>query len=138
MVNSLADKLVRDILWSDPAKDDNELGCSKNYARDPTGTEGIVRFGADVVREFLQTNGLSKIVRAHECIMDGVQMYANSSLFTVFSATDYCGMHKNAGGILCLTANKQIVPKVIYPQNLSHNNWFRGQEPTPPRWVKNY
>lgn len=64
--------MVRDILWSDPAKDDSELGIFKNRARDPSGAEGIVRFGADVVREFLQKNGISKIVRAHECVMDGV------------------------------------------------------------------
>jgi len=32
--------------------------------------------------------------------MDGFERFAEGSLFTVFSATDYCGIHKNAGAMI--------------------------------------
>jgi hypothetical protein len=59
----------------------------------------------------------------------------------VFSATDYCGRHKNAGAVLILRSNLEIVPKLIYPnlQNAT-SNWIEDEEqlkrrpPTPPRW----
>ncbi len=92
-----------DILWSDPTEDDSELGIHANKIRDPHDTGNIVKFGPDVVKEFLLTNGLSKIIRAHECVMDGFERFAGGDLITVFSATDYCRRHKNAGAVLVVT-----------------------------------
>ena len=43
------------------------------------------------------------ILWAHECVMDGFERFAAGSLITVFSATDYCGWHKNAGAMLDIT-----------------------------------
>ncbi len=31
------------------------------------------------------------IVRAHECVMDGFERFAQGHLITLFSATNYCG-----------------------------------------------
>jgi hypothetical protein len=42
-------------------------------------------------------------------------VYVGGQLLTVFSATDYCGRHKNAGAVLILKRNLEIVPKLIYP-----------------------
>jgi hypothetical protein len=36
-------------------------------------------------------------------------------LITLFSATDYCGRHKNAGAVLILKRNFELIPKLIYP-----------------------
>lgn len=55
------------------------------------------------------------IIRAHECVMDGFERFAGGQLLTIFSATDYCGRHKNAGAVLILKRNFEIVPKLIYP-----------------------
>ena len=52
-----------------------------------------------------KNNNLSLILRAHECVMDGFERFAGGKLITVFSATDYCGKHKNAGAILILKIN---------------------------------
>lgn len=43
-------------------------------------------------------NGLQMIVRAHECVMDGFERFAQGHLITLFSATNYCGTANNAGG----------------------------------------
>lgn len=140
-VNTPLEKLVVDILWSDPTDSDSDLGVQANQVRDPHGTGNIVKFGPDVVKEFLLRNKLDKIIRAHECVMDGFERFAGGALFTVFSATDYCGKHKNAGAILTITKTFVINPKLIYP-NLQQAVWIEPDQsgyrpPTPPRWSGN-
>lgn len=116
-----------------------------NETRDPEGTGRIVKFGPDRVEEFLEGNPpLSMIVRAHECVMDGFERFANGRLITLFSATDYCGHHKNAGALLFIRRDLTVVPKLIYPVERSLNTtqqqlWdprITQQRPaTPPRAV---
>jgi diadenosine tetraphosphatase ApaH/serine/threonine PP2A family protein phosphatase len=138
-VSNSDQQLVVDILWSDPTDSDIETGIQANSTRDPTGVGNIVKFGPDRVEEFLKGNNLSLILRAHECVMDGFERFAGGSLITVFSATDYCGKHKNAGAILILGKDFKINPKLIYPQECPNKNWDNGEEvlklrpPTPPR-----
>ena len=138
-VTNIEQQIVVDILWSDPTDSDVEVGIQPNSTRDPTGVGNIVKFGPDRVEEFLSNNNLSLILRAHECVMDGFERFAAGHLITVFSATDYCGRHKNAGAILFLTKNFQIKPHLIYPTECPNKNWDCGEEtlklrpPTPPR-----
>ena len=138
-VTNADQQLVVDILWSDPTDSDIETGIQPNSTRDPTGVGNIVKFGPDRVEDFLKSNNLSLILRAHECVMDGFERFAGGSLITVFSATDYCGKHKNAGAILILGKDFKINPKLIYPQECPNKNWDNGEEalklrpPTPPR-----
>lgn len=115
------------------------MGVVPNHVRDPHGTGNIVKFGPDVVKKFLAKNNLVKIIRAHECVMDGFERFAGGDLITVFSATDYCGKHKNAGAVLIITKKFGISPKLIYP-TLNQANWIEENEnsyrpPTPPRWA---
>jgi hypothetical protein len=99
-----------------------------------------VKFGPDRVKTFLENNKVNFILRAHECVMDGFERFAGGCLFTVFSATDYCGRHKNAGAMLQITKAYELVPKMIYPLNNAEDNWITDDEPlnkrppTPPRW----
>jgi diadenosine tetraphosphatase ApaH/serine/threonine PP2A family protein phosphatase len=138
-VTNIDQQLVVDILWSDPTDSDGELGIQPNTTRDPTGVGNIVKFGPDRVFEFLKNNNLGLILRAHECVMDGFERFAGGQLITVFSATDYCGKHKNAGAILFLTNKFEIKPYLIYPQDCPNKNWDNSEEalklrpPTPPR-----
>lgn len=41
--------------------------------------------------DFCNNNDLELIVRAHECVMDGFERFAQGHLITLFSATNYCG-----------------------------------------------
>lgn len=47
----------------------------------------------------VQQNNLQMIVRAHECVMDGFERFAQGHLITLFSATNYCGTANNAGTV---------------------------------------
>merc|ERR1712228_399348 len=90
------------------------------------------------VEAFLEANApMSMIIRAHECVMDGFERFARGRLITIFSATDYCGHHKNAGALLFVRRDLTIVPKLIYPLERTCNAWdptiVQQRPPTPPR-----
>uniref|UniRef100_A0A7N0VI02 Serine/threonine-protein phosphatase n=1 Tax=Kalanchoe fedtschenkoi TaxID=63787 RepID=A0A7N0VI02_KALFE len=102
--------VLMDLLWSDPTENDGVEGLRPN-ARGP----GLVTFGPDRVMEFCNNNDLQLIVRAHECVMDGFERFAQGHLITLFSATNYCGTANNAGAILVLGRDLVVVPKLIHP-----------------------
>ncbi|KAL3628008.1 Serine/threonine-protein phosphatase bsl2 [Castilleja foliolosa] len=102
--------VLMDLLWSDPTENDSVEGLRPN-ARGP----GLVTFGPDRVMEFCRNNDLQLIVRAHECVMDGFERFAQGHLITLFSATNYCGTANNAGAILVLGRDLVVVPKLIHP-----------------------
>jgi serine/threonine-protein phosphatase PP1 catalytic subunit len=109
--------LLCDLVWSDPNKDGD------GWAPSDRGVS--VKFGQDIVENFLRNNNLSLMVRSHsvsdiilfenlkkdsisifmslyiiDCIlfklaMDGYEMFANNKLITVFSAENYCGKCNN-------------------------------------------
>lgn len=91
--------------------------------RDPNHTGNIVKYGPDVVENFLKKNNLGMIIRAHECVHDGFERFANGQLITVFSATDYCRTYKNSGAILIVKTNLEIIPKLIKPNSNDQQNW---------------
>jgi protein phosphatase len=85
------DSLVEDILWSDP---------SNRPGRFPSDRGAGCFFGRDVCEEFLNSNKLSLIVRSHECVDEGWESFFGGKLYTVFSASNYCGVTENKGAIL--------------------------------------
>ncbi|KAK2990555.1 hypothetical protein RJ640_019835, partial [Escallonia rubra] len=127
--------ILMDLLWSDPTENDSVEGLRPN-ARGP----GLVTFGPDRVSDFCKKNRLQLIIRAHECVMDGFERFAQGQLITLFSATNYCGKHlqprrfpcsgatnchltgqmdsgtaNNAGAILVVGRGLVVVPKLIHP-----------------------
>ena len=132
-------QIVMDILWSDPTDNDDETGIQPNLLRDSNNYGNIVKYGPDIVKKFLAQNNLNMIIRAHECVLDGFERFAGGSLITLFSATDYCRRHNNAGAMLIIKNNFEIVPHLIYPIDSGINNWIDDEKsikkrpPTPPR-----
>jgi len=132
-------QIVMDILWSDPTDNDDEMGIQPNLMRDSNNYGNIVKYGPDVVKKFLQQNNLNMIIRAHECVLDGFERFASGNLITLFSATDYCRRHNNAGAMLIIKSNFEIIPHLIYPPDGGNKNWIDDEEylkkrpPTPPR-----
>ena len=132
-------KLAMDLLWSDPTDNDEEFGIQPNVQRDSNQLGHIVKYGPDVVKKFLKDNNLSHIIRGHECVLDGFERFAGGLLLTVFSATDYCGRHGNAGAMLVINQHMQMIPHLIYPPDGGNTNWIEDEEyykkrpPTPPR-----
>ncbi|CAD8147747.1 unnamed protein product [Paramecium octaurelia] len=133
-------QMVIDILWSDPTDSDADFGIQPNLSRDPNGDLNLVKFGPDRVINFLLKNYLQLIIRSHECVMDGFERFAGGQLITVSSTIDECGKHKNAGAILVVKKNLEIVPKLIDPKPQHYNNWIVNDDllydrsPKPPHW----
>ncbi|XP_020254748.1 LOW QUALITY PROTEIN: serine/threonine-protein phosphatase BSL1 homolog [Asparagus officinalis] len=136
--------ILMDLLWSDPTENDSIEGLRPN-ARGP----GLVTFGPDRVTDFCKRNKLQLIIRAHECVMDGFERFAQGQLITLFSATNYCGTANNAGAILVVGRGLVIVPKLIHPlppplhspesspERVSDDTWMQElntqRPPTPTR-----
>ncbi|PWA74762.1 hypothetical protein CTI12_AA249180 [Artemisia annua] len=121
--------VLMDLLWSDPTENDSVEGLRPN-ARGP----GLVTFGL--------------IIRAHECVMDGFERFAQGQLITLFSATNYCGTANNAGAILVIGRGLVVVPKLIHPlppplepetsaEYVEERHWMQelnNQRPPTPTW----
>uniref|UniRef100_A0ACD5TZH6 Uncharacterized protein n=1 Tax=Avena sativa TaxID=4498 RepID=A0ACD5TZH6_AVESA len=86
---------VCDILWSDPAEDDGQVGWGEPCTRRS--------FGADVVEAFCERHGLVMVCRAHEMKEAGYDgSFAGGKLVTVFSAPNYVGMYGNDGAVMAV------------------------------------
>ena len=133
------DQIVMDILWSDPTDSDDEKGIQPNVVRDTKSYGNIVKFGPDIVENFMEKNNVHMIIRAHECVPDGFERFCEGNLITVFSATDYCKRHQNAGAMLLITNNFEIIPYLIYPvlsgrvKWLDKGDFIKKRPPTPIR-----
>lgn len=95
-----------DLLWSDPFDDYGKETTSverfsQNHVR---GCSYFFSFAA--VCEFLQSNSLLSIIRAHEAQDAGYKMYRRAastgfpSLITIFSAPNYLDVYNNKAAIL--------------------------------------
>ena len=99
--------LLCDLLWSDPDKeaveyDENDRGVS-------------VIFGEKVVTDFNKKNDLDLIIRAHQVVDDGYEIFANRQLITIFSAPNYCGEFDNSAGIMIIDDSLTCSLKVLRP-----------------------
>jgi serine/threonine-protein phosphatase PPG1 len=83
---------MADLVWSDPDPERDEFSLS------PRGAG--YTFGGDVVKKFLQVNGLSHILRAHQLCQEGYQVLYDDRLSTVWSAPNYCYRCGNDASIL--------------------------------------
>ncbi|GAB1221678.1 hypothetical protein ENUP19_0083G0049 [Entamoeba nuttalli] len=107
------DGLFCDLLWSDPLQydvyeDRYEQGLIDEDWYETTFIDNDTRgcsyfYGYEAVVQFLESNEIRAIIRAHECV-DGVQQHdfehedGSPLVFTVFSSPAYDG--ENRGGVL--------------------------------------
>lgn len=107
-VPSIYQDMILDVLWSDPTESDHVLGSHASLRGD-----GLVVFGPDIVDRYLAENDLQCIIRAHECVQAGFELFASGKLVTVFSAKNYCGEYTNRGALLEIDRNLEILPKTV-------------------------
>ncbi|CAJ1360070.1 unnamed protein product, partial [Effrenium voratum] len=99
---SAVDLAFIDAMWADPQ---DYPGSTQN----PRGP-GLSAFGPDVTERFLQETGYALVVRSHQVPPnnDGFFVHHNRKLFTVFSASNYCGLTGNQGAVLVLKKDSSI------------------------------
>lgn len=95
-----------DLLWSDPMDDEeedtsNELQFVNNDIR---GCSYV--FSYEAVTNFLKSNNLLSVIRAHEAQDEGYRLYKRGAqtqfptVICIFSAPNYCDVYNNKGAII--------------------------------------
>ena len=82
---------ICDLLWSDP---DDRCG----WGISPRGAG--YSFGQDISEQFNHSNGLTRIARAHQLVMNGYNWSHERNVVTVFSAPNYCYRCGNEAAIM--------------------------------------
>lgn len=104
--------LLCDLLWADPAPDDDGRGgWAPNHERGVSCT-----FAADVLSHFLRANDLDLLCRAHQVVEDGYRFFADRRLVTVFSAPNYCGEFDNDAAVMTVDADLVCSFQIIKPE----------------------
>ena len=97
---------VQSLLWSDPNPEISE------FADSPRGLG--YRYGQDALMKFLRDNNLELLVRGHECVDGGINMFFQRRLVTVFSASNYCGVSPNKAAVLSISMNGQKKEATVF------------------------
>ncbi|KAK8888721.1 hypothetical protein M9Y10_033455 [Tritrichomonas musculus] len=99
--------LLSDLTWSDPSNHANMFsenhrgrGCLFNY---------------HVVYNFLKKNSLNRVIRAHECVKNGICESFHQTCITVFSASSYSTDMGNYSGILRVKKINDEVEYITFP-----------------------
>ncbi|XP_033882000.1 serine/threonine-protein phosphatase 2B catalytic subunit beta isoform-like isoform X4 [Acipenser ruthenus] len=94
-----------DLLWSDPCEDFGNEKSPEHFIHNTVrGCSYCYSYPA--VCDFLQTNNLLSVIRAHEAQDAGYRMYRKSqttgfpSLITIFSAPNYLDVYNNKAAVL--------------------------------------
>lgn len=103
-INDFGNQILDEALWSDPNVQ------VKDYERSPRGT-GVL-YGSNAVNKFIQDNKITTIIRGHENIHKGIEELFGGKVYTVFTASNYCGAADNNAGILIISGGK--IETVIY------------------------
>jgi protein phosphatase len=121
-VKDFKDPTTMEVLWSDPSK------TVLNYV-DSTRGCGVL-FGQAAISTFLTENSLRLLIRAHQCVYHGTELFKDAVL-TVFS-TSFYNAEENQGAYIEITTALEIVTKVLQP--MKPVRWrFAQYGQVPPR-----
>ncbi|KAK2964400.1 putative Serine/threonine-protein phosphatase PP1-gamma catalytic subunit [Blattamonas nauphoetae] len=96
-----------DLLWADPSPEVSQWGENER------GISYV--FGSDAIKNFLESNDLEIVIRAHQVVDDGYEFFADRQLVTLFSAPNYCNEFDNAGAILDVSDTLMLAFHIIRP-----------------------
>jgi len=99
---------VSSAVWSDPLETIEKPFVPSNRGK------GYF-FNKKALSSFLQTNYLKTLIRGHEMIQEGVVSSFDGMLYTVFSASNYCGSCSNKSGVLVIHENSSITTHTFEP-----------------------
>lgn len=106
-------QVASDCIWSDPASEEQEKYSvdGKTGYGDSLRGGGAICFGHKAVTNFLQQQGFSYIMRAHEAHAEGVAVSKGARVFTVFSTSKDHNQGNNAmaGCILIDFEKMQVI-----------------------------
>lgn len=125
-------QLVTDLLWSDPAEPDAELGGDGFPAGFGPSSRGedVAVFGESAAAEFFSKTGTTHLVRAHQPPTLGVQLSRHARVITIFSSSHYCGGFNSAAALLVARKRLQIIVSQIDRANVPGAGTVVAGQPT--------
>merc|ERR1712137_505952 len=100
VVEETEDFIALDILWSDPATQDEEKQTDGGWFAENDRGGDIVVFGKKAVEAFVEKTGCTHIIRAHQPPSRGIEYCKGARILTVFSSSHYCGEFNSAAIVL--------------------------------------
>ena len=94
------DHIAMDLLWSDPATEEQEEDLKDGWFGPNERGEDIIVFGKKAVEEFMKKTGFTHIIRAHQPPDHGIEYSKGARIVTVFSSSHYCGGFNSAAIVL--------------------------------------
>ena len=80
-------QLSSDLLWSDPAQHEQEEHLDNTGFGEGERGPGAICYGDKAIQNFLDTTGMSHIVRAHEPTQKGINISKGGRVITIFSTS---------------------------------------------------
>lgn len=80
-------QLSSDLLWSDPAQHEQEKRLDGSGFGEGERGPGAICYGDKAIQNFLDANGMSYIVRAHEPTQKGINISKSGRVITIFSTS---------------------------------------------------
>ena len=98
-ISSPTDVLTNDILWSDPS--------AKVKKFKPSERENGNVFGSKAIKQFFKSSGMKLIIRAHQCVEEGISVFEKAPLITVFSSSCYGKYSDNKCGVVIINEKNE-------------------------------
>ncbi|ESU35941.1 Phosphoprotein phosphatase, catalytic domain [Giardia duodenalis] len=107
---------LQNLLWSDYVDEDPDDADKGGICHNADRATGIL-YGPTALHSFISSNGLSMIIRGHECVPDGFLTNEFGAHNTIFSSPLYDD--KNSGAIMLLIKPSEAdIPASYRPQNI--------------------
>ncbi|KAK8797073.1 hypothetical protein WA158_004283 [Blastocystis sp. Blastoise] len=106
-------QVTNDLLWADPAQANQESMLDDDGFGEGERGPGAICFGAKAVNDFLEDNGLTHVIRAHEPTQQGVAISKGAKLITIFSTSRDHGCENAFCG--CLLVDRTNIIAINHP-----------------------
>ena len=100
--NRISEDLFQ-MIWNDPKP------ALRGFEQSFRGGD-IKFFGEDVFNDFMQTNKLDYLIRAHECFMEGYRWFFKERLLSIFSSANYRGIDYSNPASYAIIKNNMVFP----------------------------
>ena len=112
--------LVLDLLWSDPAGDEDTVDHT-GFGPNKRGV-GLTVFGKDSVNKFFEQTKCNYLIRAHQPPKMGIKLQHSAKVLTVFSSSHYCGGNNKAACVLISDGKVHLmIANIVNPSDQLEN-----------------
>jgi hypothetical protein len=103
--------VITDLVWADPVA--NIVG----FMESRRGTGNV--FGETELKNFLKKNKLTRLIRAHQCVQEGIEKFDDGRCLTIFSSSNY-EARGNFGCFVHVSVNGLVSPEKLAPGPFVH------------------